>query len=238
MRSLAIVVLAAGCSFPEKTLTAKQGPLACLGQPLPSTAPSQVTITGVMADPYTGMPIAGAAVEGFLVGATAPIFTVTSSATGEFTRDQGTGGTPRETYLRVAPNGYLPTYYYPATPIAGDVEARMSLFTSTELGVIGQVAQVTLDPGKVTFLIGVVDCNGDPVAGATVSSDPPGQVRYFANDTPSPSAISTDAKTGSAMIANVPASNTTISATLGGMALRSYDLEGVAGAIMEPLIQP
>jgi|GEM_PF-2620956 len=238
MRAWILLMLAAGCSFPEKTLTAKTAPLACLGKPLPSTAPAQVTIDGQLADPYKGTPIAGATVEGFLVGAPAPIFTSTSDPTGAFTRDQGTGGTPRETYLRVAPNGYLPTYYYPPTPVSSDIEVRLSLFTAMELGVIGQVAQVNLDPAKVTFLIGVVDCNGDPIAGATVTTNPPGDIRYFANDTPSADAISTDARTGSAMIANVPASNTMISATLNGMALRSYSLEGVAGAIMEPLIQP
>jgi hypothetical protein len=44
--------------------------------------------------------------------------------------------------------------------------------------------------------------------------------------------------TGSALVANVAPSNTTIQATVGGMTLRSHNLDGVAGAIMQTEIQP
>jgi hypothetical protein len=71
-----------------------------------------------------------------------------------------------------------------------------------------------------------------------VSSNPPGDVRYIANSVPSKAAVATDSTTGSALILNVPPGNTTISAFVGGMALRSHSLDGVAGAVMQTDVQP
>jgi hypothetical protein len=103
---------------------------------------------------------------------------------------------------------------------------------------IGNVGQVTIDTQQANFLVTVTDCNGMPLAGATISTVPAGTVRYFAAASPSPTAVATDAMTGSALVANVAPSNTTIQATVGGMTLRSHNLDGVAGAIMQTEIQP
>jgi len=241
--ALAIAVsLGAACSIQEKTLiedAAMGAPFACLGQPLPTTAPAQVTISGTMFAPFAGTPVGNAVIEGFLVGTAPPIFTVTASAAGAFSREQGTGGAPRDTYLRSAPNGYLTTYLYPAVPVAGDVTDAFQMFTATDMNTIATASGLPArDPNKVTFLITVVDCNGKPVPGATITTNPPGMVRYFANTTPSPTAVATDASTGAGIVSNVDVSNTTVSATVGGMTLRSHNLDGVAGAIVETAIRP
>jgi hypothetical protein len=228
----------AACSIPEKQLAATGPPYACLGQPLPTTASAKLTIGGLVLDPFTGDMIPNAAVEGFLVGTTAPIFTTQSDGNGAFSQDQGTGGVPRNAYLKVSPNGYLPTYYYPAVPIAQDLQIDIQMLTSTDVMTIGSVGGVAIDPTKGNFLVVVVDCNGMPISGATVTTVPAGTVRYFVNFTPSATAVATDEKTGAALVANVPLSNTTINATVGGMTLRSHNFDAVAGAIMLTEIQP
>jgi hypothetical protein len=242
MRSMAIAILVAAtaCSIEEKHLiAASTEPLGCLGNALPTTASDPVAITGTLTDPFNGHAVAGATIEGFLVGTTSSIFTTTSDARGAFSREQGFGGVPRSAYLRASPNGYLPSYFYPAVPIASDITLAIQMLTATDLATIAMVAGIgQLDSGKAHLFVSVIDCNGMPVAGATVTTTPPGTVRYFANATPSPTSIATDAITGSAMVANIPISNTIISATVNGMTLRSHPFDGVAGALMQTEIQP
>jgi hypothetical protein len=244
--TVAIVVTAAAiagltaCSVPEKHLVDGSGdPFGCLGAALPSMAQNPITIDGSLIDPFIPLAVAGASVEGFLVGTTASIFTVTSDANGEFSRKQGSGGVPRSVFLRASPNGYLPSYFFPAVPVSDHTIAAIQMLTAMELATIASVAETgDLDPAKANLFVSVIDCNGNAVAGATVATTPPGTVRYFANKFPSPTSIATDAITGSAVIANIPISHTTISATVNGMTLRSSAFDGVAGALMQAEIQP
>jgi hypothetical protein len=237
--AIAMVASAGACSIPEKQLTPLGAPYACLDQPLPMTAKDPVAITGTLTDPFSGTKIAGAVVEGFQVGLSTRIFMTTSDAAGNFMQTQGTGQAPRNAYLHVSLNGYLPTYFYPAVPIVDDIVADIQLFTMMDLGTLAAAAQVTIDPNKAVLAVSVVDCNGMPVGGATVSTNPPGDVRYFdATETPSPTAVATDSRTGTALIANVPAVNIAISARVAGMTLRGHSIDALAGALTQTEIQP
>jgi hypothetical protein len=71
-----------------------------------------------------------------------------------------------------------------------------------------------------------------------VSSDPPGTVVYIDASVPSRSAVATDSITGSAMIANIPVSHTTIHAMFNGKAFLDNTFDGVKGALMQAEIQP
>jgi len=245
MRQVAVVtvvlLIAGGCSIPEKQLidaTVEVPPYSCLGQPLPTTAREQITISGALKHPSSGTNIANAVIEAFLVNEPQKVlFSMTTNADGKFTRAQGTGGAPRDLFLRTAPNGYLSAYYYPAVPLSRDLTTDIQLLVSEEVAQIAGFVGVEHDPTKVVYVVTVVDCNGVPVSGATVTANPPGDVRYLANTTPSEDAIATDA-TGSAFIFNVPPGNTTINANAAGMTLRSHSLNGFAGAIMQTDIQP
>jgi hypothetical protein len=238
---LGLVGIVAACSIPEKRLVladAPGEPFACLNQPLPTTANVQVTLSGTVAAPVSGSVLANVSVEGFLAGTPTPIFTATTDATGAFSHDQGTGGVPRDAHLRATLNGYLDTYFYPAVPITRDFAAQIQQLTTADVATIGNVGQVAIDTAKVNLIISVIDCNGVPVSGAVVTTVPAGTVRYFAGGSPSPTAVATDSMTGAALVANVPLSNTTISATVDGMTLRSHNFDTVAGAIMQTEIQP
>lgn len=240
MRALVLALVIAGCSFPEKELVAADAPgapFACLGMPLPSTADMQVTISGTVADPFTGSILPGAAIEGFIVGVPTPIFTSTSDATGAFTHDQGTGNVPRNAYLKATLNGYIDTYLYPGVPIVHDYSASVQLLTQSDVMTLAQVSMVTIDPMKGNLLVAVVDCNGMPLSGATITTTPAGTVRYFVDGTPNTMAVATD-MSGIAFVANVTAGNTTLAATVSGMTLRSHNFDVVAGAFLQTDIQP
>jgi hypothetical protein len=237
----AVSATLAACSIPEKQLIGGSGePFGCLGAALPTTtAREPVKIEGTLEDPFQSLRISGAAAEGFLVGTASSIFTATSDANGVFSRQQGFGGVPRNVFLRASPNGFLPSYFYPAVPVASDVSVAIQVLNAEELATIAMMAGVVpLEPDKTNLFVSVIDCNGNAVEGATVATVPAGTVRYFADKTPSQTSIATDAITGSALIANIPISNTTVSATVNGMTLRSHKIDGVAGALMQTEIQP
>ncbi len=83
----------------------------------------------------------------------------------------------------------------------------------------------------------MTNCAGTPIAGATVTSSPAGQVRYNAGGAPSSTANAT-ADDGVAYIANVAAGNVTIQASAGGHTLRSHIVNARANAITLTQIQP
>ena len=237
--SLVLALFCSACSIPEKHLDDAQGSaFACLNQPLPTTANLKIAISGMASDPFTGDTLDTASVQGFLVGVSSAIFTTSTGAQGAFTHDQGTGGFPRDAFLRVSENGYLDSYFYPAAPLTHDYYAQIQALSSSDFTSIGTVAGVTLNPALAQILVVVKDCNGMPIPGATVSSQPEGTIRYFINGTPTATATSTDARTGVALIANTPVSNTQISSLVSGMVLRSHTIDTVAGTVMQVEIQP
>jgi hypothetical protein len=247
MRHLAIAAIiasAAACSIPEKELAlqtdaAVGDPLACLGKPLPSTAKASVKIAGTVMDPFTPSDSpAGAAIEAFLVGNSGSVFSETLGAMGEFSHDQGTGQVPHDFYMKTAPNGFIPSLYYPPVPLAADLNATIFVFTPANLGPIGALAGLTFDTTKAVFTVVVTDCNGKALGGATVSSEPPGDVRYFINSAPNPSAVSTDSMFGLVLIANVPAVSVTIKGQYMGMELRSHTMDAQPGYHIMTGIQP
>lgn len=231
--------LVGACSIPEKHLVdAQVAPFSCLGQPLPAVASPQITIAGKLTDRVSGSVLPNTAVEAFFVGTPAPVFMTASNASGSFTREQATGGTPPQVVLHALPNGYLETYYYPAVPVAQRLDATIQALTAMDLVTIGAVAQVAIDTAKVNLVISVIDCNGDPVPGASITTVPTAPIRYFVDRAPSPTAIMTDATTGAALVANVPPGDTLINATVAGMTLRSHAVAGVAGSVVQTSIQP
>lgn len=235
MRALLLVAVAA-CSFPDKVLE-QSTPFGCLGQPLPTTAPARVTISGVVEDRYQGVPVPAATLQAFLNGSTVPVFTVQTDASGNFSQGQGTGGTPVDAYLHVTANGFLDTYIYPPVPVSDSATLDVQTFEATELGTLAMLAGVTLDPTKAQLLVVAVDCNEMPLEGAVVTTSPAGNVKYLVNQRPSAAAVATDTS-GAAFVFNVAPSATTINATVSGMTLRSHVLEGLGGAFTQTEIQP
>ncbi len=237
MRAAILALAASACSFPTKTLE-METPFGCLNQPLPTTAPARVTISGSVVDPYQGIPIASATLQGFLTSAPqTPLFTIQTDSNGMFSQGQGTGGVPTDAFLHITANGSLDTVEFPAVPVADNITIDAQMFTSTELGTLAMVAGVTADPTKALIIVSVVDCNDAPLVGATVTTTPAGETRYLVNRQPSASAVATD-PTGVAFIYNLPPSTTQINAMVNGMTLRSHSVLAQAGLVTQTEIQP
>lgn len=229
---------AAACSIPEKTLVDQGPPFACLGMGPPTIANPQVTISGTVIDSFSMNPLPGVPVDGHLLQPDVTIFMTTTDANGRFRKDQATLGVPRDAFLRATPTGFLETRYYPAGPIARDLDTGIQVLTPMNLATIVGIAGVQVDPSKAIIVVTASDCNGQPVGGATVTTNPRGTTLYIANGSPSTSAVATDGVTGSAFIINVEVSNTMISATVGNMTLRSHSFDTIPGVISQTEIQP
>src|SRR5438445_12545770 len=95
-----------------------------------------------------------------------------------------TGGTPLDAYLLGHPaagqNGaYLDTYLYPPHPLSVD-EGRgtILLLTQQTLDALAGIVNQTQQANKGMIGLVVADCNGVPIKGATVTSEPAGTVIY------------------------------------------------------------
>ena len=231
----------AACSVPEQKFLADSSPpgepFACHNQPLPTTAEPQITATGTVIAPFTGNVVAGATVQGFLVGTPVALFTVTTDAAGMFSQDQGTGGVPRDAFLKVTASGYADSYYHPAVPLTTDFDAQIQQLTPADVMTMAAFGEFSIDAGTGHVFIGVIDCNGAPIRGATVSTSPPGTLRYLYQAMPSASAVATD-ESGVALVANLPPGPVTIEAMIDGRLLRSHTLELAAESIAQAEIQP
>jgi hypothetical protein len=210
----------------------------CLGQPLPTTAPVLVNVTGqIKQHPLTQDALAGAEVFAFRTGATDTLAADTSTTPGFYSLAITSGGTPVNGYIRVTEASHIPTYAYPAVPLAGDVTENVLMITTNEFSFLAAAAGITPVTGDGFIGLVVKNCAGTPIAGATVTSSPAGQVRYNAAGAPSSSATVTSSD-GVAYIANVAAGNVTVQATASGHTLRQHVVNARADAITLTEIQP
>jgi hypothetical protein len=213
------------------------GPFACLGQPLPSTAPPSITISGIVTTAIGNAPVSGATLQGYVVGTTSPVITLTTDGNGMASASAPTGGKPIDGYFRASISGKEDTWFYPAVPFAGDQTIGVVMLTSSDVATVAQIANTSQDPTQAMMFIKVVDCNGAPLAGATISTQPAGTIRYFSGGTPNSGATATDSS-GAAAVFDVPSGTVTLGAVEGAMTLRSHSMNVTGGTVLETLIQP
>ncbi len=211
----------------------------CLGQALPTIAPALVNVGGmVTADVLSPGPLPHAFVYGFRSGDTTHLAGDTTNPSGQYSVAIATGGTPVNGYLAISDSGHhIDTYAYPAVPLAADVTENVLMVSSHEFSLLAVLAGINPMTGDGFIGVVVRNCQGTPVAGATVKSSPAGTVRYNAGGSPSPTATSTAAD-GVAYIANVAPGNVMVRATASGHALREHVVNARADAITLTEIQP
>ncbi|HET9990136.1 MAG TPA: hypothetical protein VFQ65_16510 [Kofleriaceae bacterium] len=194
---------------------------ACAGQALPTTAPDPLTVSGQTVDMNTLAPLSGVTISAFRTGNATALATATSDTAGDFTITVASGGMPIDGYLQAHVTGHLDTYYYGAVPVAADASgAQIALITQANLDTGTAALGITQSADNGAMLVRATDCNGVPLAGATFSTAPAGELRYSANSVPSTTATMTDAS-GVAFIYNVPPGTVTIDAMVGSRALRT-----------------
>lgn len=214
------------------------GPYRCLGDPLPTTATATVTVNGTITHSVlTPAPDSGAKVRAFKTGTVAALDSATTGANGLYSITLTTGGTPVDGYIQVTKSGYLDTYGYPAQPLTANATQSVLLLTSSEFTTLSGFAGATHVAGKSTIAVVVQNCDGQPIAGAMVTSTPAGTVRYNSSGAPSSSATSTSAD-GVAYILNVDAGDVQVSASGGGHTLRAHTVNARADALVITAITP
>jgi len=177
-------------------------------------------------------------VYGFRTGDTTHLAGDTTNTPGQYSLPIPTGGTPVNGYLAISDSGHhIDTYAYPAVPLAADVTENVLMVSRSEFSFLAAAAGITPVAGDGFIGVVVRNCQGAPVAGATVTSMPAGAVRYNAGGGPSSTATATAAD-GVAYIANVAPGNVTVQATASGHALRQHTVNARANAITLTEIQP
>ncbi len=217
-------------------------PYGCLGQPLPTTAPATITLSGttVQVSGSSTAPLAGVSVDAFVGASATAAASTTSSGTGTYSVGVSTGGAPVDAYLRAQKSGELDMYLYAAVPLAKDgPNATLVLVKQSDFDFLAIGAGVTQSGSKGFVTVIVIDCLGNAVSGATVTATPSSgtTIRYLAGGQPSKTAVSTDAS-GTAMIFNAPTASVEVGAKVGGMTLRAHAITARAGAITATVVQP
>jgi hypothetical protein len=231
-RALPLVALAA-CTVPAK----REVPdLACRDEVLPAVADAKVLISGHVTAFDGAMPLENVTVRGHAGAANLPA--VFTDADGAFSYSHDTSMVPRTELIDATLAGYLDTHFYPPVPVATSIEVAFPLLTAADAAALATAGGVTLDPAKGAVLVEVVDCNGSPLPGGTVSTSPRGpDVRYFAGDAPSPDAMTTD-DSGRALITNIVPASTTITGSYEGTSVRGHDVVVAANAFVLTSLQP
>lgn len=210
----------------------------CLGAPIPTTAPATVVVAGqIRANALSPTALSGAIITAFRTGNATPLDADTSDTPGFYSLSIATGGTPVDGYLQVTHSGQLDTYAYPSRPLFADLTSNVLMPTSNELAFLGTAVGVTQAAGNGFIGVIVKDCNGTTVAGATVTTNPPGTVRYNSGSTPSGSATTTSSD-GVAYVFNVPAGNAIVQANAAGNVLRQHTVNARADVVTLTEIQP
>lgn len=231
---LGLTCIAAACGGDSSS---PEAAFACLGAALPTTAPASITIGGqVLGNALAPTALAGAEV----LGLRTDIDTLdrdTSTTPGFYSLTFATGGTPVNGFLRVTKSGHLPTYAYPARPIAANDTTNVLAVTSVEFGILGTAVGESQQAGNGFIGVVVRDCTGTPLANATVQTNPAGTVKYNAAGAPSSTATVTAAD-GVAYVFNVAAGTVTVMATANGHTLRQHAVNARADVITLTEIQP
>lgn len=218
--------------------TGPTGSFDCLGDPLPTTAANPITVSGqALAGAFSPGPLTDALVTAFATGTAESLAVDTSDAGGLYLLTVATGGVPLNGYVRVQKGGYITTYGYPAVPLVASAIQNVLVPTSGEIDLLEFAADVTQAAGNGFIGVVVVDCAGDPIQGATVSTNGGGTVRYNSGSTPSPSATSTAAD-GVAYVFNVTPGDVIVSATGGGHVLRAHTVNARADAVTLTEVMP
>ena len=238
IRALPFALIAGGLAACGGNSSGPAAGFECLGQALPTTAPATITVTGqVRQNVLSQTALRGAYVFAFRTGDTTTLAADTSDTPGFYSLSITTGRTPVNGYVRVTDSTHITTYAYPAVPLAANATENVLMITSSEFSLLAGAAGISPTPGDGFIGLVVKDCAGTPIAGATVTSSPPGIVRYNAAGFPSSSATSTGSD-GVAYIANVAAGNVTLYGTASGHALRQHVVNARANAITLTEIQP
>ncbi len=205
------------------------------------SAPMMVTVRGQASEIGLGgrTPIAGVTVAAFEEGGTTPRAMTTTAMDGKYELVVETGGIALSGYLKGSIAGKKDNYVYPEGPIVADIpNATVLMLSQSVFDTAHTLAQVSQNPGMGWIGIQVNGSDGKPIAGATISSEPAGIVRYNnTNGFPSSGATATHAD-GLGYVFQVPPGNVVVSAQAPGMTFKSHAVLARADEVTTTQVSP
>lgn len=151
---------------------------SCRGVTPPTTAPATIQFTGVVFDLVEDgeLPVGTAraykASDDTLLG---------EGATGEdgsFTLSLDTGGVPLDVRLEVQIDGVAPVDFFPPT-LSEDSFLPVPVAKPLEIAAVYDSTSTTLTLDSATVAMAVLDCANQPIAGATLTADPAGDLLTY-----------------------------------------------------------
>jgi hypothetical protein len=209
-------------------IDAPAGNFACAGMTLPTTAPNPVGLAG-RSQTISGTSLvaaSGVAINAYKTGNPAVLANATTAADGTFALSIPSGGNAVDGYIKATKATYRDTYLDPPTVIYQNLAGAAVLILQPQtFSLLVGLAGATQSDANGTIGLVILDCDNNPVAGATVAAQvngaDVGMTRYTNGMLPSNTATMTDA-TGLAFVFDVPPGDVTVSAQVGGQALRSH----------------
>jgi len=244
-----VVVMAMGCGDGDKVAVDAPipdappdafGMLDCAGQPLPTTAPDPLTLSGTTYEITSlgAKPLAAVMLSVFVIDETTARETTTSDAQGNFSMSGPTGGVANFGYVEAAATDHTTSYSFGATAAYMNVtNSQVAIVTTGAIGQLAEFAGVTQTPGNAVIQVEAIDCAGTPLPGATFTTTPAGTIVYQKNGLPLGTASMTDTA-GVGYVFDVPPGMVTIAAQVGTLTLRSHVVIAFADAPTFTAIQP
>jgi hypothetical protein len=197
--------------------------LCCLGAPLPSDVPAEITL-GCSVEVFTGGS-AGAILEFRRVSDDAVLATNTPDSEGTLTATVPTGGQPLDVYAYATFPPRTPGRFYPGAPLVADqTNMQLLVITPSELQMLAAFAGVTVQPGTGLIVVSVRDCDGRAVDGATIAITPPDGTIVYTDGSLVPDPGLSGTGDGLAYVFNVPAGDAVVSANAQGATLRARSI--------------
>ena len=193
----------------------------------PPTVPPQLVISGTTTERGLSgtTAVAGVTVAIYKTGSeSSSLASTMSDAQGNFSLMVPTNGMPVDGYLLATKASYVDLYMYPTGAFIANSESNdINMITPSNKDFLSSLAGGNQMAGKGLIGLAVVDGQGNPVQGATVSSTPAAGSYHYTDSggLPSSSATSTSAD-GVAFMFNVPSGPITVSATKSGMTFKSH----------------
>ncbi len=253
MVGLVCLWLASGCGNDGKDkggtdASVNPGPDAKQFLDAPPTETVEITVSG-QATERTSQ--GSTAAQGVLIEAfrnsdeSTPIAMTTTDAQGNYSLTIQTNGESIDGFLKATKNGFVTTYLYPPYPLMMDfANASVLMITPATYDALCNLAQAMCARGDGVGLIGLVVTDGtNPVAGATVSSNPaanpPARYNAMVGTLVLPSTSATSTYTdGIAYLFNLPPGQVTVSASKTGQAFASHAAKAWADQLTTTVIVP
>jgi hypothetical protein len=203
----------------------------------PPNVPATITVSGVATEDgqNSSTPLAGVAVELLKTSDDSSLGSATSAADGSYSITVQTNGLVVDAYLHGSASGYVDNFAYPTAPLQADATIGPSMVTTTNFSLLGGVAGQSPNLGFIA--VEILDGSGNPVEGATISSNP-ASGKYNYNSGGIPTGTTATASDGQGYFVNVPAGAITISAAKSGIAFKSHVVKAHVGALTVSTIEP